>query len=99
MPVAPATIVLMRDEARGEPEFDGHAALFLLLQTVGLAAGQQFHERGLAVVDVAGGAEGYVDLLRCHVSFHTPYSGPGECTRLARRQDAHHGCHGLLVKP
>ncbi len=54
------------DLAGGEAEVDRHPPLFLLLEPVGLAAGQRFHQRGLAVVDVAGGAQGDVDLLRGH---------------------------------
>ncbi len=45
-----------RDERR-EAEVDGDAALLLFGQPVGVHAGQAAHERGLAVVDVAGGAD------------------------------------------
>ena len=41
----------------GEAEVDGDAARLLLLQPVGVDAGQRAHQRGLAVVDVAGGAD------------------------------------------
>ncbi len=41
----------------GEAEIDGDAARLLLLQAVGVDAGQRAHQRGLAVVDVAGGAD------------------------------------------
>jgi hypothetical protein len=43
-------------EAR-EAEVDRHPALLLLLEPVGIDAGQHFHERRLAVVDVPGGAD------------------------------------------
>ena len=54
------------DRAGGEAQVDRHAPLFLLLQPVGLAAGERLDQGGLAVVDVAGRAEGDVDLLRRH---------------------------------
>src|SRR5262249_41047488 len=40
----------------GEADVDGDAPGFLLRQAVAVDAGQGFDERGLAVVDVAGGA-------------------------------------------
>ena len=40
-----------------EAELDGDAALLLLRQAVGIGAGERLDERGLAVVDVPGGAE------------------------------------------
>ena len=43
-------------EAR-EAELDGDAALLLLGQAVGVGAGQRLDQRGLAVIDVTGGAE------------------------------------------
>ena len=45
---------------RGKAQVDGHAALFLFLEPVGLAAGERLHQRRLAVVDVPGRAEGDV---------------------------------------
>ena len=42
---------------RREAEVDRDAALLLLGQPVGVDPGQRAHERGLAVVDVAGGAD------------------------------------------
>ena len=73
MPTAPATIVLhealvprhvdeptsfaRRERQVREAELDGDAALLLLLEPIGVDAGQRAHERGLAVVDVPGGAE------------------------------------------
>ena len=41
----------------GEAEIDGDAARLLLLQPVGIDAGQRPHQRGLAVIDMAGGAD------------------------------------------
>ena len=41
----------------GEAEIDGNAARFLFLQPVGIDAGQRAHQRGLAVVDMAGGSD------------------------------------------
>ena len=42
----------------GEAEVDGHLALALLLEPVGVDAGQGPDERRFAVVDVAGGGDG-----------------------------------------
>ena len=39
-----------------EAELDGDATLLLLGQPIGIGAGERFDERGLAVVDVTGGA-------------------------------------------
>ncbi len=44
--------------APGEAELDGEAALLLFAEAVGVGAGEGFDEGGLAVVDVAGGADG-----------------------------------------
>ncbi len=41
----------------GEAEVDRDAALLLLLQAVGVGAGERAHEGALAVVDVAGGPD------------------------------------------
>ena len=41
----------------GEAEVDGHPALFLLAQAVGVDAGQRLDQHGLAVIDVAGGSD------------------------------------------
>ena len=41
----------------GEAELDGNAARLLLLQAVRVDAGQRLHQRGLAVIDMPGGAE------------------------------------------
>ncbi len=42
---------------RREAELDGDAALLFLRQPVGVDAGERPHERGLAVIDVPGGAD------------------------------------------
>ncbi len=73
MPVAPAsmlwtsfswpgtsmkpTIAPIRARPVGEAEIDGDAARLLLLQPVGVDAGQRPHQSGLAVIDMAGGAD------------------------------------------
>ena len=41
----------------GEAEVDGHAARLLLREAVGVHAGERGDQRGLAVVDMAGGAD------------------------------------------
>ena len=41
----------------GEAEVDGDAAALLFLEAVGVDAGEGLDQRGLAVVDVAGGAD------------------------------------------
>jgi hypothetical protein len=41
----------------GVAEFDRDAARLLLLEAIGVDAGEGMHQRGLAVVDVAGGAD------------------------------------------
>ena len=45
------------DVELGEAEVDRHAARLLLRQPVGVASGERADERGLAVVDVPGGAD------------------------------------------
>ncbi len=42
----------------GEAQLDADAALLLLFEPVGVAAGEGLDQGGLAVVDVPGGAEG-----------------------------------------
>ncbi len=39
-----------------EAQVDGHAALLLFPEPVGVDAGERLHQCGLAVVDVPGGA-------------------------------------------
>ena len=41
----------------GEAQVDRNAALLFLLQPVGVGPGEKLDERGLAVVDVTGGAD------------------------------------------
>ena len=41
----------------GEPDVDGDAAFLLLLQPVCVDSRQRLDERGLAVIDVAGGSD------------------------------------------
>ena len=45
----------------GEAEIDRDAARLLFRQPVGLDAGQRAHQRGLAVIDMAGGADDHGD--------------------------------------
>ncbi len=47
----------VRQAEGGEAEVDGDAALLLLLQAVGFDPGQGADQRGLAVIDMAGGAD------------------------------------------
>src|SRR4051812_6526276 len=47
-----------RELERRVPEVDRDPARLLLRQAVGVLAGQRPHEPGLAVIDVAGGADG-----------------------------------------
>jgi hypothetical protein len=57
----------------GEADVDGDAAGFFLGQPVGVDAGEGLDQRGLAVVDVAGGAEDQVaghGNLRTYCSYH-----------------------------
>ena len=51
-----ADLVVVGEPAR-ESEVDGDAAALLLGEAVGVDAGERAHERGLAVIDVAGGAD------------------------------------------
>ena len=50
----------------GEAEVDRDAAFLFFLEAVGVLAGESFDERGLAVVDMAGGADNGVDDLSSH---------------------------------
>src|SRR5690606_5035488 len=53
-------LLSVRPAEVGEAEVDGDAAALLLRQAVGVDAGERRDEGGLAVVDVAGRAEGEV---------------------------------------
>ncbi len=46
----------------GEAKVDGDTARFLLLEAVGIGAGQRAYQRGLTVIDVAGRADDHRDL-------------------------------------
>ena len=48
----------------GEPQIDGDPARLLLRQAVGVDAGERLDQRGLSVVDVAGGADD--DVVSAH---------------------------------
>ena len=41
----------------GKADVDGDAAALLFFQAVGVNAGQRLYQRGLAMVDVSGGAD------------------------------------------
>ena len=51
-----ADLVVVGEPAR-ESEIDGDAASFLFGQAIGIDPGQRAHQRGLAMIDVAGGAD------------------------------------------
>ena len=50
----------------GEAEVDGDAAALFLFEAVGVDAGEGFDERGLAVIDVSGGADDDVLHAACY---------------------------------
>ena len=50
----------------GEAEIDGDAAALFFFEAVGVDAGERFHERGLAVIDVSGGADDDVFHAACY---------------------------------
>ena len=77
MPLAPASMFLTNRSCPGtstnpkctsptrhlgKSEIDRYAAPFLLGQTVGVDARQRFNERGLAVIDMPGGADDHVHI-------------------------------------
>ena len=51
----------------GKAEIDRDAARFFLWQPVGVDPGERFDQRGLAVIDMAGGREN--EILCRHVAF------------------------------
>jgi len=51
-----------------EPEVDRDAALLLLLEAVGVLPGERLDQRGLAMVDMTGGADNRMGNLRSHRS-------------------------------
>src|SRR5205814_4455999 len=52
-----AELAAVTEVAVGVAEVDRDAARLLLLQAIGIDAGQRLHQRGLAMVDVARGAD------------------------------------------
>ena len=64
----------------GEAEIDRDAARLLLLQAVGIDAGERAHQRGLAVVDVAGGADDH--------GMAPPRSSAGKVRQRSRRSSS-----------
>ena len=48
----------------GVAEIDGDAAPLLLGESVCVDAGQRLHQRGLAVIDMAGGADDHAAIAR-----------------------------------
>ena len=51
----------------GVAELDRNAARFLLLEPIGIDAGECMHQRGLAVVDVSGGADDHEAVISFEV--------------------------------
>ena len=49
------------DRQIGEAQIDGHAALLLLGQAVGIDAGQRLHQQRLAVIDMAGRGDDHAE--------------------------------------
>ena len=45
------------DHGVRKAELDGDAALFLLLQPIGIDPGQRLHQRALPVIDMTGSAD------------------------------------------
>jgi hypothetical protein len=70
----------------GEAEVNGDAPLLFLLQAVGVDAGQGGDERGLAVVNVPGGAEYRVEdaCVRGGLNAGLGWFGRGESPFLAK---------------
>lgn len=56
------------DCAGGKTQFDGHAAFLFLLEEVGVAAGKQLDQGGLAVIDVPRGTQSNIDSRCRHIS-------------------------------
>src|SRR5260370_28024003 len=54
-----------------EPQVDRDAALLLFLETVGILPGERLDQRGLAMVDMAGGADNRMGDLRSHCANST----------------------------
>ena len=77
-----ATVGPGRQRRPGEAEVEGHAAPALLRPPVRLHPGQRPHQRGLAVVDVAGGGDDV------HVSHSPGGCGQHRAAERARRRSA-----------
>ena len=74
----------------GEPQVDGDAAALFFFQAVGVDAGERFDQGGLAVVDVAGGADDDVLHAACYsVKVLAWFSSAGPGGRLAGLLRAH----------
>ena len=50
----------------GEAEIDRNPALLFFLEAIGVLPGERLDQRGLAVIDVTGGADDGVGYSRCH---------------------------------
>ena len=88
----------------GEAEIDGDAARLLLLQAVGIDAGQRLHQRRLAVVDMARGADDHGSAprqlrgnARGELAGATPASAcSSQCAAPAARRIARHALAGEI---
>ena len=52
-------ICFAQERREGVSEFDGDAASLLLLEAIGVYAGERTHQRGFPMVDVTGGADNH----------------------------------------
>ena len=79
------------ERERREPELDRDAAPLLLGQPIGVHAGEREHERRLAVIDVAGGAEDHaappVQASRSHTSNARSGRSSARCSRRNSRNN------------
>ena len=66
----------------GVAEIDGDAAPLLLGQAIGVDAGQRLHQRGLAVVDVAGCADDHGAWLMVMLGVRRAVSSSSPCRRV-----------------
>jgi hypothetical protein len=79
--------------ARRETEINRETALLLFGQSVGFAAGEKFHERSFAVVNVPGGTEHDMSSRYAHTLVGLPCGGavsrctPGGCAGARRAQE------------
>ena len=72
---------------RGEADVDGDAAGLFFGQAVAVDAGEGLDERGLAVVDVAGGAE---DQVACHESASLALASHLSIVTMSHAVEMHH---------